>query len=105
MYNLICSFVYIVVTRLDPGSNTSNLSNTRNGDLKTFDEAAKQNGKFVLYVAKCINGYPNITKNIIIGNNQSTMDPRQNKEYRNGPLTDNSEYAIFIRVFYNKVMI
>jgi hypothetical protein len=58
------------------------------------------------YIAITKDGYEN-NMEIVVGDNSKSSTPSRRKrrnvvEYQNAPLIEDTQYAMFIRVFYNK---
>ena len=58
------------------------------------------------YIAITKDGYENNMKIVVGDNSKSSTTSRRKRrnvvEYQNAPLIEDTQYAIFIRVFYNK---
>jgi hypothetical protein len=93
----------VIVKRWDTKDNKNTFRETPQSDLKHFNKSA--NG-MKAYIAITKGMYEN-SMPIIVGNNRKTTTPARRKrrnvvEYLNAPLIEDTQYAIFIRVFYSK---
>ncbi len=92
----------VIVKRWDANTNKNALRTISQNELKHFDNS--DNGKKA-YIAIKDDKYEN-EKPIIVGNSMTTPMERRKRsnvrEYQNAPLSENTQYAIFIRVFYDK---
>ncbi|CAB4026554.1 receptor-type tyrosine- phosphatase eta-like isoform X1, partial [Paramuricea clavata] len=94
----------VIVKRWDTTKDKkTDLRNTPQSGLTHFNKSA--NG-MKAYIAITKKGYENNMK-IVVGDNSksSNMSRRKRRnvdEYQNAPLIEDTQYAIFIRVFYNK---
>ncbi|CAB4044099.1 Hypothetical predicted protein, partial [Paramuricea clavata] len=97
----------VIVKRWDTKDNTNTFRETPQSDLKHFNQSA--NG-MKAYIAITKGMYESNVP-IIVGNNQKTTTAARRKrrkrsnavnEYLNAPLIEDTQYAIFIRVFYSK---
>jgi hypothetical protein len=90
-------YFYVIVKRWDPKDDKNTFFEIPEGELKNFNNST--NGKKA-YIAIINNGYQS-NMAIIVGDNSSFPARRSALEYRNAPLSEDTQYAIFIRVFYN----
>jgi hypothetical protein len=82
-------YFYVIVKRWDAKDDKNTFFEIPEGELKNFNNST--NGKKA-YIAIINNGYQS---------NSSFPARRSALEYRNAPLSEDTQYAIFIRVFYN----
>ena len=101
---LFSSHFYVIVKRWSLNEDKSKLRNIDGRQLKKF--ADSNNGEEA-YIAIMAKGYRDGMK-VNVGNNSIyTRETGKRKrraaiDYQNAPLSENTDYAIFIRVFYDK---
>ena len=98
----------VIVKRWTTNENTEELRRIPANQLNNYESS---NHGAEAYVAITQEGYHNGAK-IRVGDDkdyslsQTVRRKRRNTpSYRNGPLSENTQYAIFIRVFYDEVSI
>ncbi|CAB3984636.1 Receptor-type tyrosine- phosphatase delta [Paramuricea clavata] len=93
----------VIVKRWSTNENENVLRATPQSDLTNFDNS--NSGKKA-YISIIKNDYQSDMKIIVGDNVETTLITRRKRrgviEYRNAPLNENIQYAIFIRVFYDK---
>ena len=93
-------YFYVIVQRWTSDKSMDKLRNTPENDLKHFDNSS--NGKDA-YIAMKDDNYGN-GDDIVIGKDSTkpvTTRKKRSITYRNAPLNEDTEYAVFIRVFYD----
>jgi hypothetical protein len=94
----------VIVKRWDTTKDNKNtLRNTPQMELTHFNKSA--NG-MKAYIAITKEGYENNMKIVVGDNSKSSITSRRKRrnvdEYQNAALIQDTQYAVFIRVFYNK---
>ena len=98
---LLSRHFYVIVKRWTDKENKEQLRDISTDKLETFENST---GGEKAYVAVTKNEYLNGMK-ITVGNNRPQTGRRKRRianNYQNAPLSENTRYAIFIRVFYDE---
>ena len=90
----------VIIKKWQANDNVETLRNTDNNNITSYEHSKQGRLPYVTYLQE---GYES-GKLIVIGNGSEIEKNRRKRattRYQNAPLEEGTEYALFVRVFYN----
>ena len=90
----------VIIKKWQANDNVETLRNTNNNNITSYEQSKQGRLPYVTYLQE---GYES-GKLIVIGNGSEIEKNRRKRattRYQNAPLEEGTEYALFVRVFYN----